>query len=106
MDKQHYTGFPSALEEHRRPALNLHSLLAPRPLYTFFARHTGDAMVEANIFDDDLLVIGVPSARRLDTPKTLSSRRAEVTRWFPMGIAGTENLHLQTSGLGGERKNA
>jgi len=57
MDKQHYTGFPSASEEHRRPALNLHSLLAPRPLYTFFARHTGDAMVEANIFDDDLLVI-------------------------------------------------
>jgi DNA polymerase V len=57
MDRQHYTGFPSASEEHRRPALNLHTLLAPRPLYTFFARHTGDAMVEANIFDDDLLVI-------------------------------------------------
>src|SRR6185503_19324949 len=57
MDRQHYTGFPSASEEHRRPTLNLHTLLAPRPLYTFFARHTGDAMVEANIFDDDLLVI-------------------------------------------------
>jgi DNA polymerase V len=57
MDRQHYTGFPSASEKHRRPALNLHTLLAPRPLYTFFARHTGDAMVEANIFDDDLLVI-------------------------------------------------
>jgi DNA polymerase V len=57
MDRQHYTGFPSASEEHRRPALNLHTLLALRPLYTFFARHTGDAMVEANIFDDDLLVI-------------------------------------------------
>ena len=57
MDRQHYTGFPSASEEHRRPALNLHTLLAPRPLYTFFARHTGDAMVEAKIFDDDLLVI-------------------------------------------------
>ena len=57
MDKQHFTGFPSASEEHRRPALNLHTLLAPRPLYTFFARHTGDAMVEANICDQDLLVI-------------------------------------------------
>lgn len=57
MDRQHYTGFPSASEEHRRPALNLHTLLAPRPLYTFFARHTGDAMTGANIFDDDLLVI-------------------------------------------------
>ena len=57
MDRQHYTGFPSASDEHRRPALNLHALLAPRPLYTFFARHTGDAMTGANIFDDDLLVI-------------------------------------------------
>jgi DNA polymerase V len=57
MNERHYTGFPSASEEHRRPALNLHTLLAPRPLYTFFARHTGDAMVGANIFDDDLLVI-------------------------------------------------
>ena len=57
MDKQHFTGFPSASEEHRRPALNLRTLLAPRPLYTFFARHTGDAMTGANIFDDDLLVI-------------------------------------------------
>jgi DNA polymerase V len=57
MDKQYYTGFPSASEEHRRPALNLHTLLAPRSLYTFFARHTGDAMTGANIFDDDLLVI-------------------------------------------------
>jgi DNA polymerase V len=57
MNEHHYTGFPSASEEHRRPTLNLHTLLAPRPLYTFFARHSGDAMVEANIFDDDLLVI-------------------------------------------------
>ena len=55
--QRNYTGFPSAPEEHRRPALNLHTLLAPRPLYTFFARHTGDAMTGANIFDDDLLVI-------------------------------------------------
>jgi DNA polymerase V len=58
MDGQrNYTGFPSASEEHRRPSLNLHTLLAPRPLFTFFARHTGDAMTGANIFDDDLLVI-------------------------------------------------
>ena len=52
-----YTGFPSPAEEYRRPTLNLHNLLAPRPRNTFFARFSGDAMVEANIFDDDLLVI-------------------------------------------------
>jgi len=52
-----YTGFPSPAEEYRRPSLNLHYLLAPRPRNTFFARFFGDAMVEANIFDDDLLVI-------------------------------------------------
>jgi DNA polymerase V len=57
MNERHYTGFPSAAEEHRRPALNLHALLAPRPIYTYFARFAGDAMIEANIFDGDLLVI-------------------------------------------------
>jgi DNA polymerase V len=58
MDEQHaYTGFPSPAEEYRRPALNLHNLLAPRPLFTFFARFAGDAMIEANICDQDLLVI-------------------------------------------------
>jgi len=58
MDEQHaYTGFPSPAEEYRRPSLNLHTLLAPRPRSTFFARLAGDAMVEANIFDNDLLVI-------------------------------------------------
>jgi DNA polymerase V len=58
MDKQrHYTGFPSASEERRRPALNLHTLLAPRPLSTFFARFVGDAMAGDSIFDGDLLVI-------------------------------------------------
>lgn len=58
MDEQHaYTGFPSPAEEYRRPSLNLHTLLAPRPRSTFFARFAGDAMVEQNIFDNDLLVI-------------------------------------------------
>ena len=57
MDERGYTGFPSPAEEYRRPALNLHNLLVPRPLFTFFARFAGDAMVEANICDQDLLVI-------------------------------------------------
>jgi DNA polymerase V len=57
MDERGYTGFPSPAEEYRRPALNLHQLLAPRPLSTFFARFAGDPMVEANICDQDLLVI-------------------------------------------------
>ena len=57
MDELHYTGFPSPAEEYRRPALNLHTLLAPRPLFTFFARFSGDAMAGENICDQDLLVI-------------------------------------------------
>jgi DNA polymerase V len=56
MDEQHYTGFPSPSEEYRRPALNLHTLLAPRPISTFFARFSGDAMA-GEISDQDLLVI-------------------------------------------------
>jgi DNA polymerase V len=58
MDNQHAcTGFPSLAEEYRRPELNLHTLLAPRPLSTFFARFNGDAMIGVNIFDQDLLVV-------------------------------------------------
>ena len=58
MNERHaITGFPSPCEEYRQPDLNLHTLLAPRPLYTFFARMSGDAMTGANISDGDLLVI-------------------------------------------------
>lgn len=57
MDERGYTGFPSPAAEYHRSSLNLHHLLAPRPLSTFFARFAGDAMVEANICDQDLLVI-------------------------------------------------
>jgi DNA polymerase V len=57
MDEQHaYTGFPSPAEEYRRPSLNLHTLLAPRSLSTYFARFSGDAMA-GEIRDQDLLVI-------------------------------------------------
>jgi DNA polymerase V len=58
MDEQHtYTGFPSPAGEYRQPSLNLHTLLAPRPLSTFFVRFNGDAMSGENIFDKDLLVV-------------------------------------------------
>jgi DNA polymerase V len=59
MDDQRdgYTGFPSPAEEYRLPSLNIQSLLVPRERTTFFVRFEGDAMVEANIFDQDLLVV-------------------------------------------------
>jgi DNA polymerase V len=56
-DQRGYTGFPSPAEEYRLPSLNLQSLLAPRARTTYFVRFEGDAMIEENIFDQDLLVV-------------------------------------------------
>jgi DNA polymerase V len=52
-----FTGFPSPAEEHRRPPLNLQTLLVTNPISTFFIRFEGDAMRDAHIFDEDLLVV-------------------------------------------------
>ena len=93
MDEQHYTGFPSPAEEYRRPALNLHNLLAPRPLFTFFARFAGDAMVEANICDRDLLVIkrlgdysnGQIVLAFVDGQRLVRAERKTIERHSPFG---------------------
>lgn len=52
-----FTGFPSSASEYREPQLELHTYLVRNPLSTFFARFEGDAMLEANIHSNDLLVI-------------------------------------------------
>lgn len=44
-------------EKYAQPQLNLQTFLVRHPLSTFFARFEGAAMIEANIHDQDLLVI-------------------------------------------------
>ncbi|MDX2271415.1 MAG: S24 family peptidase [Cyanobacteriota bacterium] len=50
-------GFPSPAGDYLEKALDLHRLLVPRPAATFFMRATGDPMVEAGIWPEDILVV-------------------------------------------------
>lgn len=50
-------GFPSPAEDFDIDRLNLVDLLTPHPLTTFLWRVSGTSMIEAGIFDGDILVV-------------------------------------------------
>lgn len=50
-------GFPSPAEDHIDKSLDLSELLVTNPPATFFLRVTGDSMVNAGIFEKDILVV-------------------------------------------------
>lgn len=50
-------GFPSPAQDYLDGKLDLNSYLIKHPAATFFMRMTGDAMVDAGIFDNDLLIV-------------------------------------------------
>ncbi|MBV6624840.1 MAG: translesion error-prone DNA polymerase V autoproteolytic subunit [Rivularia sp. (in: Bacteria)] len=50
-------GFPSPAQDYLDGKLDLNSYLIKHPAATFFMRMTGDAMVSAGIFDNDLLIV-------------------------------------------------
>jgi DNA polymerase V len=50
-------GFPSPAEDYVEDYLDLHKLMVKNPTATFFLRVKGSSMVEAGIFDGDLLVV-------------------------------------------------
>ena len=50
-------GFPSPAEEHMERPLDLHEHLVRHKSATFFLRASGQSMVNAGIFDGDLLVV-------------------------------------------------
>ena len=50
-------GFPSPAEEFLVDRLDLTSILVTHPQATFFLRLSGESMVEAGLFDGDLLVV-------------------------------------------------
>ncbi len=50
-------GFPGVVDEHMEDSLSLDHLLIKNPATTFFARVEGDSMINAGIFQDDILVI-------------------------------------------------
>lgn len=50
-------GFPSPAEDFEVERLSLLEMLTPHPLTTFLWRVSGTSMVEAGIFDGDILVV-------------------------------------------------
>ncbi|AKE51956.1 LexA family protein [Kangiella geojedonensis] len=50
-------GFPGVVDEHMEDTLSLDQLLIKHPATTFFARVEGDSMIEAGIFQNDILVV-------------------------------------------------
>ena len=50
-------GFPSPAEDFVLEQLDLNDLLIKHPVATFFVRVGGDSMINAGIFDKDILVV-------------------------------------------------
>ena len=50
-------GFPSMAEDYVDRALDLNELLIQHPAATFFVRVSGDSMIKAGIFPDDILIV-------------------------------------------------
>ncbi|HLV70511.1 MAG TPA: S24 family peptidase, partial [Xanthomarina sp.] len=50
-------GFPSPAEDFKEERLSLDSMLVKNKLATFYARVSGQSMVDAGLDDNDLLVI-------------------------------------------------
>jgi len=50
-------GFPSPADDYLEGELDLNELLIQHPAATFFVRLAGDSMVNAGLFDGDILVV-------------------------------------------------
>ena len=50
-------GFPSPADDYLESELDLNDLLIQHPAATFYVRLAGDSMVNAGLFDGDILVV-------------------------------------------------
>lgn len=50
-------GFPSPAEDHIEQTLDITELLVTNPAATFYLRVSGDSMVDAGIYEKDILVV-------------------------------------------------
>lgn len=50
-------GFPSPAEDHIEQTLDITELLVTNPPATFYLRVSGDSMIDAGIYDKDILVV-------------------------------------------------
>jgi len=52
-----YAGFPSPAEDHMDLKLDLNEFLVKHPAATFYVYAKGDSMINAGIYDGDLLIV-------------------------------------------------
>ena len=50
-------GFPSPADDYLDKSLNLNEFLIKNPAATFLVRVSGDSMIEAGIFNNDILIV-------------------------------------------------
>jgi DNA polymerase V len=52
-----YAGFPSPADDYKEPPLSLNDLVISHPVSTYFARVSGDSMIGACMYPNDVVVI-------------------------------------------------
>ena len=71
-------GFPSPAEDHLESRLDLNQHLIRNPSSTFFVRAAGESMMEAGIYDQDLLIVD-RSIEKRNHRGVIATRNGEFT---------------------------
>jgi DNA polymerase V len=104
-------GFPSPADDHMEKKLDLNEYLVKTPSATFFVRATGDSMINAGIYDDDILVVdrslqatsgkiiiaalnGMLTVKRLYKKQGVTLLLPENDKYQPIEIKEGEELHI------------
>ncbi|HMQ48601.1 MAG TPA: translesion error-prone DNA polymerase V autoproteolytic subunit [Saprospiraceae bacterium] len=75
-------GFPSPADDYLEEELDLNDYLIKNPEATFFVRVTGDSMIRAGIYQDDILIVDCSlQARSGDVIVALIDGEFTVKRW-------------------------
>lgn len=70
-----HAGFPSPAQDYMRQRLDLNKLLIRHPSSTFYGRVVGDSMIDAEIFQGDIVIID----------KSLEPREGDIVVCFVEG---------------------
>ncbi len=83
-------GFPSPASDYIDDVLDLNELLISHPTATYFVRVSGDSMINAGIFDKDILIVdrSITSYKNkiiiaiLDGELTIKRLKIEQSSWY------------------------
>ena len=104
-------GFPAAADEHIDDRIDLNEYLIQRPEATFLVRATGNSMIGAGIYPDDILVVdrsiepkngkvviaainGELTVKRILKNKNIIQLLPENSEFEPITIHDTDDIHI------------